>query len=64
MSHNPADRIQDLQNFGEFGGVNPSIADSSTFTYLKASTSCKEIKKDVTCILDTPIPAQVIFPKL
>ena len=38
MSHNPADRIQDLQNFGEFGGVNPSIADSSTFTYLKAST--------------------------
>ena len=38
MSNNPADRIQDLQNFGEFGGVNPSIADSSTFTYLKAST--------------------------
>lgn len=38
MSHNPADRVQDLQNFGEFGGVNPSIADSSTFTYLKAST--------------------------
>ena len=38
MKHNPADRIQDLQNFGEYGGVNPSIADSSTFTYLKAST--------------------------
>ena len=38
MSHNPADRVQDLQNFGEYGGVNPSIADSSTFTYLKAST--------------------------
>ena len=38
MSNNPADRVQDLQNFGEFGGVNPSIADSSTFTYLKAST--------------------------
>ena len=38
MSHNPADCVQDLQNFGEFGGVNPSIADSSTFTYLKAST--------------------------
>ena len=38
MSHNPANRVQDLQNFGEFGGVNPSIADSSTFTYLKAST--------------------------
>ena len=67
MSNNPADRIQDLQNFGEFGGVNPSIADSSTFTYLKASTMqavLKEIKKDVTCILDTLILAQVIFPKL
>ena len=38
MTHKPADRIQDLQNFGEYGGVNPSIADSSTFTYLKAST--------------------------
>lgn len=38
MAHKPADRIQDLQNFGEYGGVNPSIADSSTFTYLKAST--------------------------
>jgi hypothetical protein len=38
MSHKPANRVQDLQNFGEFGGVNPSIADSSTFTYLKAST--------------------------
>ena len=30
----PANQIQDLQFFGEFGGVNPSIADSSTFTYL------------------------------
>ncbi|MDB2442925.1 aminotransferase class I/II-fold pyridoxal phosphate-dependent enzyme [Flavobacteriales bacterium] len=38
MKHKPADIIQDLQNFGEYGGVNPSIADSSTFTYLKAST--------------------------
>ena len=26
----PANKIQDLQFFGEFGGVNPSIADSST----------------------------------
>lgn len=34
----PADQIQDLQNFGEFGGVNPSITDSSTFTFLKAKT--------------------------
>ena len=33
---NPADCIQDLQYFGEFGGVNPSITDSSTYTFLKA----------------------------
>ncbi len=34
----PADRIQDLQYFGEFGGVNPSITDSSTYTFLSAKT--------------------------
>ena len=34
----PANKIQDLQFFGEFGGVNPSIADSSTFTYLVGKT--------------------------
>ena len=34
--YNPADPIQDLQYFGEFGGVNPSITDSSTFTFLQA----------------------------
>ncbi|MCB0402223.1 MAG: aminotransferase class I/II-fold pyridoxal phosphate-dependent enzyme [Flavobacteriales bacterium] len=33
---NPADNIQDLQYFGEFGGVNPSITDSSTYTFLQA----------------------------
>ena len=32
----PADSIQDLQYFGEFGGVNPSITDSSTYTFLSA----------------------------
>ena len=35
---NPADSIQDLQYFGEFGGVNPSISDSSTYTFLSAKT--------------------------
>lgn len=34
----PADKIQDLQFFGEFGGVNPSISDSSTYTFLSAKT--------------------------
>ena len=38
MKFNPADNIQDLQNFGEFGGVNPSISDSSTYTFLSAKT--------------------------
>lgn len=33
-----ADNIQDLQYFGEFGGVNPSISDSSTYTFLSAKT--------------------------
>ena len=32
----PASKIQDIQYFGEFGGVNPSITDSSTYTFLKA----------------------------
>jgi len=36
--HKPADSIQDMQYFGEYGGVNPSIADSSTFTYLAGKT--------------------------
>jgi methionine-gamma-lyase len=34
----PASEIQDRQNFGEFGGVNPSITDSSTFTFMKAES--------------------------
>jgi len=38
MSFNPANNIQDLQYFGEFGGVNPSISDSSTYTFLSAKT--------------------------
>ncbi len=33
-----SDRILDLHNFGEFGGVNPSISDSSTYTFLSAKT--------------------------
>ena len=38
MAFKPADKIQDLQYFGEFGGVNPSISDSSTYTFLSAKT--------------------------
>lgn len=36
MTFKPANKIQDLQYFGEFGGVNPSISDSSTYTFLSA----------------------------
>lgn len=38
MDYKAADSIQDLQYFGEFGGVNPSISDSSTYTFLSAKT--------------------------
>jgi methionine-gamma-lyase len=37
-SINPARKIQDLQFFGEYGGVNPSIEDSSTFTFMAAKS--------------------------
>ena len=38
MKKNPTQRLQDLHYFGEFGGVNPSISDSSTYTFLSAKT--------------------------
>lgn len=38
MGHKEANDLQDLQYFGEFGGVNPSISDSSTYTFLSAKT--------------------------
>ena len=38
MKSKPVNNIQDLQFFGEFGGVNPSISDSSTYTFLSANS--------------------------
>jgi len=38
MSNKPANAIQDFHSFGEFGGVNPSISDSATFTFMEAKT--------------------------
>ena len=38
MAFKPANKIQDLHHFGEFGGVNPSITDSTTYTFLSAKT--------------------------
>jgi methionine-gamma-lyase len=34
----PAVAIQQMRQFGEFGGVNPSITDSSTYTFLEAKS--------------------------
>ena len=34
MHKDPALRIQDYQVFGEFGGVNASISDSATYTFM------------------------------
>ena len=34
MKFDPSNAIQDNLAFGEFGGVNPSITDSSTYTFL------------------------------
>lgn len=38
MKFDPASKIQDLKQFGEFGGVNPSITDSATYTFMQAKT--------------------------
>lgn len=38
INFDPATSIQKLLQFGEFGGVNPSITDSSTFTFLDPET--------------------------
>ncbi len=38
MGFDPSSNIQDLLMFGEFGGVNPSITDSSTYTFMSPET--------------------------
>lgn len=38
MKSDPATRIQDLRQFGEFGDVNPSVCDSATFTFMQAKS--------------------------
>ncbi len=40
----PATAIQDLKQFGEFGGVNPSITDSATFTFMDEETMIETFK--------------------
>jgi len=36
--YDPATAIQRIEQFGEFGGVNPSITDSATYTFLEEKT--------------------------
>lgn len=38
MTFNPANEIQDYLVFGEYGEVNPSINDSSTYTFMNPDT--------------------------
>ncbi len=38
MTFDPASNVQDFLVFGEYGGVNPSVTDSSTFTFLNPET--------------------------
>ncbi len=47
MKENPAMRIQDFLAFGEFGGVNPSIEDSSTFTFLSAEKMAELFEHEI-----------------
>jgi methionine-gamma-lyase len=47
MNFNPAQNIQNLQFFGEFGGVNPSIEDSSTYTFLHANKMEEVFEKEI-----------------
>jgi methionine-gamma-lyase len=36
--HDPATAVQSLKQFGEFGGINPSITDSATYSFIEEST--------------------------
>jgi len=38
MKNKPTDKMDTYHVFGEFGGVNPSISDSATYTFLAAKT--------------------------
>ena len=47
MSFDPARRIQDFLAFGEFGDVNPSICDSSTYTFLSVEKMEELFEHDI-----------------
>ena len=59
-----ANAIQDLQYFGEFGGVNPSISDSSTYTFFICKTMFDSFRRQcgrLLFVLKTFISDEFIF---
>lgn len=46
MKYDPASKIQELKQFGEFGDVNPSITDSSTYTFMTAQKMIETFSGD------------------
>jgi len=46
MKFDPATNIQKLKQFGEFGDVNPSITDSSTYTFMTAQKMIETFSGD------------------
>ncbi len=47
MAYDPGSSIQDYLAFGEFGGVNPSITDSSTYTFLNPKTMEEIFEREI-----------------
>jgi methionine-gamma-lyase len=47
MSFDPATEIQDFLVFGEYGDVNPSICDSSTYTFLSVEKMEERFEHDI-----------------
>ena len=42
--HDPATAVQNLKQFGEFGGINPSITDSATYSFIAEETMIDAFK--------------------
>ena len=47
MTFDQARKIQDFLAFGEFGDVNPSICDSSTYTFLSVEKMEELFEQDL-----------------
>ena len=61
MKSKPANKIQDLQFFGEFGGVNPPFR-FFNYTFLSANSMSETFEGNMEgCYFILEIPHQVIF---